>query len=128
MAVLPQEPGQFLFHFWGTVWGELLTAVLIAQNISAETVNEYCLYTHQPLTQLPPIDNAILKKAARNIIITLANRLEMGRFHHLLPADTAAAATLHQLNLTQFNQLYNAAQLASNNHIQEQLHLLASGS
>ncbi|MCP4363513.1 MAG: hypothetical protein GY796_36405, partial [Chloroflexi bacterium] len=124
MVVLPQEPGLYLFHFWGSVWGELLTAVLVAQGVSAEPVNEYCLFVRQPLTQLPPCDEKQLAKVAQNIIVTLANRLEMGRFHRLLPADVAAITTLKQLNLSRFNQLYQAAQLTTIPHIIEQLHLL----
>ena len=124
MAVLPQEPGLFLFHFWGTVWGELLTAVLVAQDISAEPVNEYCLYARQPLAHLPPIDEIVVKKAARDIIAILANRLEMGRFHPLLPADVAQRAVLRQLNLERFRQIYDEAKLVVNGRIHEQLHQL----
>lgn len=124
MAVLPQEPGLFLFHFWGTVWGELLTAVLINQRISAEAVNEYCLYVRQPLTQLPPIDENEVKRAARDIIVILANRLEMGRFHPLLPPDVALAAVLRQMSLPAFTQLHQSAMLVDDPRLHEQLHSL----
>ncbi len=124
MAVLPQEPGQFLFHFWGTVWGELLTAVLVAQGIRAETVNEYCLYTRQPIAQLPPIDASAAQKAARDIIVTLTNRLEMGRYHRILPTDIAQRAVLKQLNLDKFRQVYDEARLVMNGRIHKQLHQL----
>ncbi|MEZ4594804.1 MAG: DEAD/DEAH box helicase [Chloroflexota bacterium] len=124
MALLPQEPGQFIFHFWGTVWGELLTAVLTSQNISAEAVNEYCLYVPHPLPQLPPIDKNGIVKAAAIIETILANRLEMGRFHRLLPADVAHQAVLAQLNLTHFKQIYDNAQLITPSRINEQLHQL----
>ncbi|MBK8900018.1 MAG: DEAD/DEAH box helicase [Anaerolineaceae bacterium] len=127
MATLPQAPGLFLFHFWGTVWGELLTAVLITQGISAETVNEYCLYVHQPISQLPPVDKNGIIKAAQDIIVILANRLEMGRFHRLLPADVAHRAVLAQLNLTDFKQAYDNAHLVSERRIAEQLQQLLSG-
>jgi hypothetical protein len=127
MVVLPQEPGLFLFHFWGTVWGELLTAVLITRGINAEMVNEYCLYSRQPITHLPPVDENGVKKAARDIIVVLANRLEMGRFHRLLPADVAQRAVLTQLNLAGFKQAYGDARLVSNKRINKQLHQLLSG-
>ncbi|MFO7683503.1 MAG: DEAD/DEAH box helicase, partial [Chloroflexota bacterium] len=86
MPVLPHETGGFLFHFWGTLWGELLTAVLVSQGVSAEPVNEYCLFVRQPLDRLPACPQKPLNKAARDIIVTLGNRLEMGRFQRLLPA------------------------------------------
>jgi hypothetical protein len=126
MATLSQEPGLFLFHFWGTVWGELLTAVLITQGISAEAVNEYCLYARHPIRHLPPADKNEIKKAARDIIFVLANRLEMGRFHRLLPADVAQRAVLAQLNLAGFKQAYDNTQLVTNRRINEQLHQLLS--
>ncbi|MCP4426280.1 MAG: DEAD/DEAH box helicase [Chloroflexi bacterium] len=126
MAVLPQAPGQFLFHFWGTVWGELLTAVLVVQGISAESVNEYCLHINQPIAQLPPIDASIAQKAARDIIITLTNRLEMGRYHRILPTDIAQRAVLQQLDLNRFKQIYDGMELAQDGRIHEQLHQLLS--
>ncbi|HRQ39302.1 MAG TPA: DEAD/DEAH box helicase [Chloroflexota bacterium] len=125
MVWLPEEPGGFLFHFWGTIWGELLTAVLIAQSISAESINEYCLYVRQRLDQLPPLAEKLLQKVARELAVTFANRLEMGRFHRLLPADIATAATLHQLNLPQFQTHYRAANIGTMPHILEKLDLLA---
>ncbi|MBX3058488.1 MAG: DEAD/DEAH box helicase [Anaerolineae bacterium] len=125
MVWLPEEPGGFLFHFWGTVWGELLTAVLITQGISAESINEYCLYVRQPLDRLPPLDEKLFQKAARDQAITFANRLEMGRFHRLLPADVATAATIHQLNLPQFQAQYRAATITTMPAIFGQLALLA---
>ncbi len=124
MVWLPEEPGGFLFHFWGTVWGELLTAVLIAQGISAESINEYCLYVRQPLDRLPPLAEKLLQKAARDQAITFANRLEMGRFHRLLPADVATAATIEQLILPQFQVHYGAARITSMPAINSQLELL----
>lgn len=125
MVVLPQEPGMWLFHFWGTVWGELLTAVLQANRISAEFVNEYCLYVRRPITQLPPWNSSLVDKAARDIIATLANRLQMGRFHRLLPANIAVAATIGQLNLERFSQVYQATTISQLPQIYEQLHQLA---
>jgi hypothetical protein len=125
IVLLPQEPGSYLFHFWGTVWGELLTAVLVAQGIGAEPINEYCLFIRQPINQLPAIDETIVTKAARDIIVTMANRLEMGRFQRLLPVDVATTATLNLLNLPQFGQLYQTTKLINRPQILEQLALLA---
>ena len=113
-----------MFHFWGTLWGELLTAVLVAQGVGAEPVNEYCLYLRQPISALPPVDEKAITKAARDIIITLANRLEMGRFHRLLPAAVGTDATLKQLNLERFHALYNQVSLVPKSDIDEQLQLL----
>ncbi len=125
MVWLPEEPGGFLFHFWGTVWGELLTAVLVMQGVSAETINEYCTFIRQPLPQLPPLDETRLQKTAREMVTTFANRLEMGRFHRLLPADVATAATIQQLNLPQFRAQYRNASIETVPPIFEQLALLA---
>lgn len=125
MVWLPEDPGGFLFHFWGTVWGELLTAVLVMQGISTETINEYRAYIRQPLPQLPPLDEKHLQKVAREMANTFANRLEMGRFHRLLPADVATAATIQQLNLPQFQAQYRAATITTMSAIFDQLALLA---
>ncbi len=124
IVTMPQEPGAFLFHFWGTLWGELLTAVLVAQGVGAQSINEYCLYLGQPLSQLPACSHKSLTKAARDIIVTLANRLEMGRFHRLLPPQIATDATLNQLNLPRFHHLYHEARLTATPQIYEKLHLL----
>jgi len=124
MAALPQTPGLFLFHFWGSVWGEVLTAVLLAQGIAAESVNEYCLYASRPIAQLPPCTDKIIHKAARKLVETLANRLEMGRFHALLPADVAAEAVLRQLDLEQFSQVYQAARIVNQPDLYGRLEML----
>jgi hypothetical protein len=124
MVTLPQDPGFFLFHFWGTIWGELLTAVLITQGISAEPVNEYCLYVRHPLKQLPPCNEKSLTKSAHNIVVMAANRLAMGRFHSLLSADVAATATSKQLHLSLFYKLYTQVNVKTNPEIYEQLHSL----
>ena len=124
MAILPQEPGLWLFHFWGTVWGLLLTAVLQAHGFSAEAVNENCLYLKQPLIQLPPWDDKTGEQAVRNTAVSLTNRLEMGRFHALLPADLAQTAVLRQVNLPVFAQLYQAATLVNDPALYERLHSL----
>jgi hypothetical protein len=124
MVTLPQEQGAFLFHFWGTIWGEMLTAVLQLQGVGAKTVNEYCLHLSHPISQLPPCPEKQVIKAARNILSILENRLQMGRFHGMLPADVAAAATLKQLNLSRLSLIYHQARLLTKPEISEKLDLL----
>jgi hypothetical protein len=126
MALLPGEEGAWLFPFWGTVWGELLTAVLIANGISAEFVNEYCLFLRQPISQLPLWEEKVAQKAAKETAVTLANRLQMGRFHRQLPANVALTAVLCQLNLEQLSQRYRTTTFISGEHLQAKLNLLAT--
>jgi ATP-dependent helicase Lhr and Lhr-like helicase len=126
MAILPVVEGGYLFHFWGTVWGMLLTAVWQAQGIIAETINEYCLYLPQRLDQLPPWDEQLAARVARRQAPALADRLQMGRFHKLLPADVARTAVMQQLNLPQLAQTYQSAQITFAPHLAEQLHMLSS--
>jgi ATP-dependent Lhr-like helicase len=128
MAILTQEPGIWLFHFWGTVWGMLLTAVLRAHGFSAEVGNEYCLYVRLPLTQLPLWDDKKGEQAVRDTAVSLGNRLEMGRFHSLLPIDIALTAVLRQINLPAFAQAYQSATLLNDPELHQQLHSLLSGS
>jgi ATP-dependent Lhr-like helicase len=126
IAVLSGETGMWLFPFWGTVWGELLAAVLIANGISAEYVNEYCLYVRQSINHLPPWEEKVVQKVAKETAVTLANRLEMGRFQRQLPANVGLTAVLRQLNLERFGQLYRATTFMPGEHLQDKLHLLAS--
>ena len=124
MVALPQAAGGYLFHFGGTVWGMVLTAVLQANQISANDVNEFCLSLSQPLQQLPPWSDSLAAKAARTTFATLSNRLEMGRFHSLLPANLAAEAMLAQIDLPRLGEFYQAARITAVPHLAESLHLL----
>ena len=124
MPFLPTEQGGYLFHFWGTVWGELLTAVLRHQSIPAEAVNEYALYLNYQISQLPEWDDAVVQSAARATAVTLANRLEMGRFHELLPVNVGVTAVIQQLNLPQFQTHYQHTTLYEADPLHEQLHML----
>ncbi len=124
MTFLPQERGIVLFHFWGTVSGMLLAATLQESGFSAGFINEYALHVAGTLPQLPPYDAKLVQKAARATADALAIRLEMGRFHSLLPGDVALAATLNQLNLPQFGELYSAAQISQRPDLFSQLDLL----
>ena len=124
MTVLPQERGQLLFHFWGTIWGELLAGLLIAQGIVAEPVNEFCLYMQPPLSSLPPYDGKMVEGVARKTAVLLGNHLQMGRFHKVLPAAIAREAVVSQLNLPLFGQKYRAAIVLPKPELQERLHQL----
>jgi Lhr-like helicase len=124
MTFLPQERSIVLFHFWGTVWGMLLAATLQESGFSAGFVNEYALYVAGPLPQLPAYDEKVVQRAAKATADTLAAHLEMGRFHSLLPGDVALAATLNQLNLPQFGELYKSAQISQRPDLLPQLDLL----
>lgn len=125
MASLPQADGRLLFHFWGTVWGELLTAVLREHKLSVESVNEYCLYLAQPLDKLPGWEEALVAKAARRTAVTLTDRLEMGRFHSLLPTNVGIEAAVRQLNLPKFHQMYADVLITTQTKMSEKLYMLA---
>jgi ATP-dependent Lhr-like helicase len=124
MATLPADDGMWLFHFWGTIWGRLLTNVLVDNLLSAEPINEYCLLVRPSITQLPPWDEKLARKAAMTTALALADQLEMGRFHSLLPAHIGVAAVVRLLNLEQFGKIYRATRLISWPEIYEPLHAL----
>ncbi len=124
MAQLPAEQGMWLFHFWGTIWGELLTAVLHDNALNPETVNEYCLYLHQPISELPPWNDTVINRVAKTRAVTLAGRLQMGRFHKLLPAHVAAPAVIKLFNLEAFGQVYRSAKIAPAAQVHAQLAVL----
>jgi len=105
MILLLQADGRLLFHFWGTVWGELLTAVLRENKLVVESVNEYCLYLAQPLDKLPGWTDALVANAARRTAVTLTDRLEMGLFHRLLPTNVGVETAVRQVNLPKFHQI-----------------------
>lgn len=65
------------------------------------------------------------RKAANSVIGRLSGWLDMGRFHHLLPADVGQAAILKQLNLPQFGALCDAAIVTPMPQLHPQLQLLA---
>jgi hypothetical protein len=65
-----------------------------------------------------------VQKAAKAAADSLAIYLAMGRFHTLLPGNVAQTATLNQLNLLQFGQLYSASQIMPRPDLFPQLDLL----
>jgi len=124
MIVLPDDPGVWLFHFWGTAWGELLAAILRGNGIVAASVNEFCLHCRPALNQLPPWNDALAQKAAHNTAIVMSDRLEMGRYHSLLPAHIGLAAAVKQLNLPRFQAYYEMTQARPSGSIAKNLEAL----
>lgn len=118
--------GLWLFHFWGTVWGELLATLIIENGFPAEFVNEYCCYLPRGVTQLPPWNEPLVAKVAKRIATRLAGRLEMGRFHQLLPAEVAITAVIRQLDLERFGRVYRMATVIPATGFAAQLEMLTS--
>jgi replicative superfamily II helicase len=121
MVALPAEGGMWLFHFWGTIWGRLLAAILSANGCLTDFNNEYCLFVQPSIDQLPIWDDDLGQRAIKRAAVPLAGRLEMGRFHKLLPRNVATSAVLSLLNLETFQQKYREATLVAAPGIQEQL-------
>ncbi len=125
MALLPDAEGAWLFHWLGTIWGELLAAMLLESGIAAEQRNEYCLHLRRPLNELPAWDRALVQRVALRKAPALAGRLQMGRFHALLPAHVADAATIQLLNLPRFVEHCRQAAVRPAATAEEKLYLLA---
>ncbi len=117
MAVVHDETGALLFHFWGDLYGALLAAMLQAgldeEDGAVARLNEHCLRLPAGLAHLPPWNDALARDAARRLMPQLLPFLELGRFHSLLPPDLAYQAALAQCNLARFQQLYCAASVTS---------------
>jgi hypothetical protein len=111
----------WLFHFWGSIWGRLLAAILSANGFATDFHNEYCFFVQPALDQLPIWDNDLAKQAIKRAAVPLAGRLEMGRFHKLLPRNIANTAVLSLLNLEAFQQKYRQATLVTAPGVEEQL-------
>ncbi|MCI0395566.1 MAG: hypothetical protein L0322_11575, partial [Chloroflexi bacterium] len=88
-------------------------------------VNEYCLHLSRPLAQLPPWDEKLGQKVARDRAVVLAGRLEMGRFHQLLPAGVAVPAVVRQLNMERLRQVYQSATIVHLSELYPRLDMLA---
>lgn len=112
LVTLQAAEGIWLFHFWGTIWGELLAKTLLAHSFIAEVVDEYCLMVRPVINQLPVWDEDVSQRVMMNAAVVLAGRLEMGRFHHLLPQHIAVDATLRQLNVETWRRVYQESWLA----------------
>jgi hypothetical protein len=117
MAIVHDETGALLFHFWGDLYGALLAAMLQAgldeEDGAVARLNEHCLRLPAGLAHLPPWNDALARDAARRLMPQLLPFLELGRFHSLLPPDLAYQAALAQCNLARFQQLYCAASVIS---------------
>jgi ATP-dependent Lhr-like helicase len=126
MVFLPDAEGNgmTLFHFWGTVWGALLTAVLRAHQILANVINEYCLHLRPAISQLPKWDDGLGQEAAKSMVDTAVKWLQMGRFHQLLSPNVGETAVIQQLNLPQFSQHYQTTTLIKKSQLNEQLQML----
>jgi hypothetical protein len=125
MAFLQDGDGLLLFHFWGTLWGQLLTNLLVANGFLAEFVNEYCLTVRPAFDELPEWDDAFGERVLKRAGGTLSERLEMGRFHKLLPRNVGQTAVVALLNPEGLRRIYRATTLISGVRVREQLLLLA---
>ena len=124
LVTVAATEGVWLFHFWGAIWGTLLTDMLLLHGLSAEYVNEYAIFLRRPLTGLPAWDEQVAQQAARSAAAGFTNRLELGRFHTLLPAAVAQSTVIQLLHLPRLAQVYQAARLTTMPALEEQLHLL----
>jgi ATP-dependent Lhr-like helicase len=117
MALVHDESGALLFHFWGDLYGALLAALLQAgldeEDGVVERLNEHCLRLPAGLLRLPSWDDALAHHEVRGLMPQLLPFLELGRFHSLLPPDLAYLAALAQLDLPRLETLYRAATLVS---------------
>ena len=115
VALLQTERGNWLFHFWGDIYGELLAGILRAYLTEEEgpTVvarsNEHAVLIPDGYTWLPTWEERVVRQQVYRLLPRLEPFLELGRFHALLPPDLAAQSTLAQLNLPRFERLYRSA-------------------
>ncbi len=116
-ALVLDEAGAWLFHFWGDVYGELLEGILGAvldrdhAPFAATRRNEHCLHITYALPHLPAWNDRVARHQLHALIPRLAPVLELGRFHSLLPPELADPAVMDQINLPRFRHLYESATL-----------------
>ncbi len=116
-ALIHDEAGAWLFHFWGDVYGDLLAGLLEATldrehaPFLATRRNEHCLHLTQSIITLPTWNPAVTRRQSQILIPRLEAVLELGRFHSLLPPELADPAVIDQIDLPRFRQLYEAATL-----------------
>ncbi len=116
MALVHDEEGALLFHFWGDLYGALLAALLQAALDDDEPIvrpNEHCLRLPAGLERLPHWDEGLLRHEVRRLMPQIEPYLELGRFHSLLPPDLAYQAALAQVDLARFEQLHRSATVIS---------------
>lgn len=123
-------PGMWLFHFWGSVYGEVLRA-LLARRLSprdnqspVQVWHDHCLYLPAPISQLPPWDERAASRAVRDSVARLEELLNMGRFHSLLPVDVARQAVVEQCQLARLRPIYQQARLVAPDHLRQELRRL----
>ncbi len=143
IALLQAEEEIWFFHFWGDVYGELLTQLLRAyltahltpghgdeyrdEVASVTRPNEHCIQlteaTMQFTMQLPVWDARTVRHQLDKLLPRLEPFLELGRFHTLLPPHLAKQVIVEQVDLSRFEQLYRAATIIKPTRDQR-MHLL----
>ncbi len=117
MALVHDDQGALLFHFWGDLYGALLGALLQAALDDDGPVigrpNEHCLRLPAGLATLPPWDETLLRQEVRRLMPQIQPYLELGRFHSLLPPELAYQTALAQCDLARFEKLYRSAAVIS---------------
>ncbi len=116
-ALINDEAGAWLFHFWGDVYGDLLAGLLEATldrehaPFLATRRNEHCLHLTQSIAGLPAWNSTVARRQSQILIPRLEAVLELGRFHSLLPPELADPAVINQIDLPRFRHLYQSATL-----------------
>jgi hypothetical protein len=117
MPYLPESDGIWFFHFWGDLYGELLSQILQAHFPAGETGqpiriwNEYCLHVPFNLKGLPFWDETVARQELYALAPRIEPFLELGRFQNLLHPQVAGQALLQQCDLPRFQALYQKANL-----------------
>jgi hypothetical protein len=121
MALLQTEQGNWLFHFWGDIYGELLAQILRAHLTVGTTggdeeelnlvirCNEHCIQLAHAIPQLPAWNAPTVRQQLYRVLPRLEAVLELGCFHTLLPPDLARQTVVAQVDLSYFEHLYQAA-------------------
>ena len=117
MALLQTEQGNWLFHFWGDIYGELLAQILRAQLTLGDEdklnpairCTEHCIQLVTATAHLPTWNAQSVRRQLYKLLPRLESILELGRFHTLLPPDLATQTVAAQVDLSYFEQLYHSA-------------------
>jgi ATP-dependent Lhr-like helicase len=114
LLTLAADEGTYLFHFWGDIYGALLTGLLrggVGTEDAVRQVNEICLHTTQ--RRLPPLawNDRAVRRTLHILRPTLEESLELGRFHSLLPPQLAAATVDELIDVPRFAWLVHNAKV-----------------
>ena len=115
MALLHDEEGGVLFHFWGDLYGALLAGLLRAHFQSlgemgpVTRLNEHALSLPRPLHHLPPWNETQLRRQLALLHARLEEHLQLGRFHALLPPELAYETVLAHCDLPRFQRLHQSS-------------------